>query len=203
MTRKQPAILWMGIAIAGAWSLTALPAGIPAARAADEIHGQALAGGKPVVNAVVWLDAPNAPRGPQRQKVVLDQRNMTFVPHVLAVRVGTTVDFPNNDRVFHDVFSFRDGKQFDLGLYPVGMVRKITFDKPGLSRIFCNIHPGMGAYVMAVASPYFAVSDRRGSFTLPDVPSGTYTYHAWRAGASEMSGSLAIRPGTPLEIRWP
>jgi hypothetical protein len=134
--------------------------------------------------------------------VVLDQRNLTFIPHVLAVRAGTTVEFPNNDRVFHNVFSFRDGKQFDLGLYPVGHVEKLTFGKPGLSRIFCNIHPGMGAYVMAVDTPYFAVSDQKGRFALPEVSAGTYTYHAWRPGASELSGSLVIRPGTPLEIRW-
>ena len=63
------------------------------------------------------------------------------------MRVGTTVDFPNNDRVFHNVFSFRDGKRFDLGMYPIGTLRRVTFDKPGLSRLFCNIHPNMAAYV--------------------------------------------------------
>jgi len=77
------------------------------------------------------------------------------------VQGGTKIEFPNNDRVFHNVFSFRDGKRFDLGLYPVGAVKTIPFDRPGLSRVFCNIHPGMAAYIMVVDTPVFAVSDRR------------------------------------------
>ena len=96
---------------------------------------------------------------------MLDQRNLSFSPHVLVVRVGTTVDFPNNDRVFHNVFSFRDGKRFDLGMYPVGTMQQVTFDQPGLSRIFCNIHPNMAAYVLTVDSPYFARADESGAFT--------------------------------------
>jgi plastocyanin len=152
---------------------------------------------------VVWLDAPKAPAAPQRGRVVLDQRNLTFYPHVLAVRVGTTVDFPNNDRVFHNVFSFRDGKRFDLGLYPVGEVKRILFDRPGLSRLFCNIHPNMAAYVMAVDSPYFAVSDKKGAFKLREVPPGTYTYQAWRPGGAIIDGSIAAGPGSVLEVRWP
>jgi plastocyanin len=165
--------------------------------------GQAVASGRPVQNAVIWLDAPGAPKAAQTHRVVLDQRNLTFYPHVLAIRVGTTVDFPNNDRVFHNVFSFKNGKRFDLGLYPVGDVKKIKFDQPGLSRIFCNIHPGMAAYVMAVDTPYFAVSDREGRFTLPNVPAGSYTYRAWRPGGSELDGSAIVHPGATLEIRWP
>ena len=147
---------------------------------------------------------PRPPRRPPRaRKVVLDQRNLTFSPHVLAVRVGTTVEFPNNDRVFHNVFSFRDGKRFDLGMYPVGTVRNVTFDQPGLSRIFCNIHPNMAAYVMAVDSAYFAVSDEAGRFLIASVPPGTYTYHAWRPGGTTLTGSTTIDADKPLEIRWP
>ena len=85
-----------------------------------DVHGTARAGERPARDTVVWLEAPNAPARPQTGRVVLDQRNLSFSPHVLVVRVGTTVDFPNNDRVFHNVFSFRDGKRFDLGMYPVG-----------------------------------------------------------------------------------
>ena len=143
-----------------------------AAPESPDLHGTARVGTHAASNAVVWLDAPNAPRSTDRRKVVLDQRNLDFSPHVLAVRVGTTVDFPNNDRVFHNVFSFRDGKVFDLGMYPVGALKHVTFDRPGLSRIFCNIHPGMAAYVMAVDSPYFAVSDQSGAFTIAAVPPG-------------------------------
>jgi plastocyanin len=153
----------------------------------------------------VWLDAPPAAAAPRADapRVVLDQRNLTFIPHVLVVRVGTTVDFPNNDRVFHNVFSFRDGKRFDLGMYPVGTMRRVLFDQPGLSRIFCNIHPNMAAYVLTVNTPYFARADDTGAFTIAGVPPGTYTYHAWRPGAAaELSGTWTSASG-PLLIEWP
>src|ERR1043166_5537568 len=133
-----------------------------------DLHGIARSGTHPASNAVVWLDAPNAPHSTdRRRRIVLDQKNLDFSPHVLVVRVGTTVEFPNNDRVFHNVFSFHDGKTFDLGLYPVGALKRVLFDKPGLSRIFCNIHPNMAAYVMAVDTPYFGVSDKTGHTTPP------------------------------------
>lgn len=152
---------------------------------------------------VVWFDASHgAPDTSERPRPVLDQRNLNFSPQVLAVRVGTTVDFPNNDRVFHNVFSFRDGKRFDLGVYPVGARKQVQFDRPGVSRLFCNIHPDMAAYVVAVNTPYFSVSDDEGEFTVT-LPAGTYTYHAWRAGAAELSGSVAVNGVTPLDIRWP
>ena len=168
-----------------------------------DLRGTARAGDRPESNAVVWLDAPNAPSPTPSRKIVLDQRNLRFSPHVLAVRVGTVVDFPNSDRVFHNVFSFRDGKRFDLGMYPVGMVRRVTFDRPGLSRVFCNIHPNMAAYVMAVDTPYFAVSDEGGVFTIASVAPGTYTYHAWRPGGTTITGASAVAPEKSLDVGWP
>lgn len=106
--------------------LKASAAGTPAA----DLRGTARAGDRPQPNAVLWLDASNAPPSREAKRPVLDQRNLRFSPHVLAVRVGASVDFPNNDRVFHNVFSFRDGKKFDLGLYPVGVQKPVVFDKP-------------------------------------------------------------------------
>jgi len=172
-------------------------------QSASDLHGIARAGDSPARDTVVWLDAPNAPHAGRRpaERVVLDQRNLSFIPHVLVVRVGTTVDFPNNDRVFHNVFSFRDGKRFDLGMYPVGALRHVVFDQPGLSRIFCNIHPHMAAYVMAVDSPYFARADESGAFTIAGVPAGTYTYHAWRPGAAEVKATWTSTGG-PLQVVW-
>ena len=166
-----------------------------------ELTGTVEVSGRPAQHAVIWLAANGAPAAPA-PKVVLDQRNIAFVPHVLAVRVGTTVEFPNNDKVFHNVFSFRDGKKFDLGMYPRGAVKRIVFDEPGLARLFCNIHPNMAAYVMAIDSPYFAVSSEDGTFTISGVPPGTYTYHAWRAGGQPMTGSIRVDGNSPLEIRW-
>ena len=173
----------------------------PAATAIG-LHGTTRFGDRAEPNAVVWLDATAAPTRAQATKVVLDQRNLDFSPSVLAVRVGTVVQFPNRDRVFHNVFSFHDGKRFDLGLYPVGTQRYVTFDHPGLSRIFCNIHPNMAAYVMAVATPYFSVSDENGRFTIAAVPPATYTYHAWRPGRRNLTGSVIVEPGTSLDLQW-
>ena len=168
-----------------------------------DLHGMARTGDRPAPDTVVWLEAPNAPSQRDPARVTLDQRNLSFSPHVLVVRVGTTIDFPNNDRVFHNVFSFRDGKRFDLGMYPVGALRHVTFDQPGLSRIFCNIHPNMAAYVMTVDSPYFARADASGAFTIAAVPAGSYTYHAWRPGAAgELTGVWRSTDGSLL-IAWP
>ena len=171
-----------------------------------DLQGTTFAGGQPVGDAVVWLDAPAAPArraAAAPREVVLDQRNLSFSPHVLAVQVGTTVKFPNGDRVFHNVFSFHDGQKFDLGLYPVGAVKHVPFDRPGLSRIFCNIHPKMAAYVLVVDTPYFAVSDQAGAFTITNVPAGTYRYHAWRSGGAMLNDSVVVAPGTSFQVRWP
>lgn len=174
------------------------------AAAEQQVRGVVRVAGRPAANVVVWLDAPDAPPSVAK-KVVLDQRQLKFSPQVLAVRAGTAVLFPNNDRVFHNVFSFHHGKVFDLGLYPVGDSKLVKFDKPGLSRIFCNIHPNMAAYVFVVDSPYFAVSDESGTFVLPPVPAGRYTYRVWRSAASDyLSGVWTVGDqDAPMAIEWP
>jgi plastocyanin len=173
---------------------------VPASAA--ELTGTAQASGRPVQHAVVWLDVAQPAPFTQRSKVVLDQRNLSFNPPVLVVRVGTTIEFPNNDKVFHNVFSFRDGKKFDLGMYPTGTSKRIVFDRPGLARLFCNIHPNMAAYVMAVDTPYFAMSNEQGVFDIRDVPAGTYTYHAWRPGGQLVTGSVTVGAAAPLDVKW-
>jgi plastocyanin len=176
--------------------LTVRPAG-----AAADLAGVVRVGGTPHKDVVVWLGGVPGDDGPAR--TVLDQRNLTFLPRVVAVRVGTRVEMPNNDRVFHNVFSFKDGKRFDLGLYPVGTTRIVQFDQPGLSRIFCNIHPTMAAYVLAVDGSRVAVSDGEGRFAMPNVPPGTYEYHLWRPGAEPVKGSLTVMAGRTVEVNWP
>lgn len=167
------------------------------------LTGRAAVAGKPQANVVVWLEVSDDAAPAPGRKVVLDQRNLQFAPRVLAVRTGTTVEFPNNDRVFHNVFSYRDGKRFDLGIYPIGSVKHVQFDKPGISRLFCNIHPQMAAYVISVDSPYYAVSDEKGIFTVPGVPPGTYTYRVWRAAGSALTGTVTVAPGARLDVDWP
>ena len=176
----------------------------PRAVAAPEheaLAGRALAGGKPVADAVIWLGAPSAPR-PREGRFVVHQRNMEFVPRVLAAPVGATVELPNNDRVFHNVFSFTNGKPFDLGLYPTGASKRITLDRPAVNRLYCNIHPHMAAYIVAVDTPYYATTDRAGRFTIPEVPAGRYTYHAWRSGADALNATVVVGDGQPLEVSW-
>jgi plastocyanin len=186
-----------GVAILVFGMVTLGAGGAPA-----DMQGTAGLSGRPLRQVVVWLDAPDAPEGAPRT-AVLSQRNLTFAPHVLVVRAGTKIDLPNDDRVFHNVFSFHDGKPFDLGLYPVGTSKRVMFDRPGLSRLFCNIHPGMAAYVMAVDTPYFGLSDAEGRFSIPAVPPGVYTYHAWRAGGQTLTGSVTVAADTHLDVQWP
>lgn len=129
----------------------------------------------PLDHAEVTASAPAAKQKPPR----LVQRNKTFEPHVLIVLVGTGVEFPNKDPFFHNIFSLYDGKRFDLGLYEAGSKRSVVFDRPGVSYLFCNIHAEMSAVVIAVETPYFALSDRSGHLVIPDVPAGRYRMNVW------------------------
>jgi plastocyanin len=184
--------------------VAALMTAAPNPQAAAErtaVAGHALAGGRPAADVVVWLDAPAAPR-PTEGHFVIEQRNMQFVPRVLAAPVGATVELPNYDRIFHNVFSFTNGKPFDLGVYPTGATKRITLDRPAINRLYCNIHPHMAAYIVAVDTPYYAMTGKAGAFTLAAVPTGRYTYHAWRSGAETLTGSFAVGDGLPLEVSW-
>jgi plastocyanin len=137
-------------------------------------------------NVVVWLvPVSGAVKAAfhQTQNPRLDQRNKGFEPHVLVVPVGSVVAFPNHDPFFHNVFSLFEGKRFDLGLYEAGSTRGVHFDKPGISYIFCNIHPEMSAVVVALDTPYYGISDPRGQVVIANVPSGKYTLRVWYEAA--------------------
>ena len=107
------------------------------------------------------------------------QLNKSFDPHVLVIQVGTPVQFPNKDPFLHNVFSLFDGKRFDLGFYEAGSSKTVHFDRPGVSFLFCNIHPEMSGAVVAVDTPYFGMSDNNGRVTLPNVPDGRYQLNVW------------------------
>jgi plastocyanin len=135
-------------------------------------------------DVVVWLKpigetahAPASPPAPPRFRIV--QENKRFSPRILIVPTGSSVDFPNLDPFFHNVFSLFDGKRFDLGLYEAGTSRSVAFPRPGVCYIFCNIHPDMSAVVVIVDSVYYAASGRGGDFTIPNVPPGRYTLNVW------------------------
>jgi plastocyanin len=109
------------------------------------------------------------------------QKDKRFRPDVLLIRVGATVDFPNADPFFHNVFSLYDGKRFDLGLYEAGSSRSVTFTRAGICYVFCNIHPEMSAAIVVVDTPFMALSTRSGALAIPDVPPGRYTLSLWHA----------------------
>ncbi|MGA7409926.1 MAG: hypothetical protein WBW33_05535 [Bryobacteraceae bacterium] len=142
---------------------------------------------------VIWLE-PSGKTVPivPSQHVRMIQKDKRFDPHVLAVDVGTTVEFPNLDPIFHNAFSSFDGQIFDLSLYPPGTSRSIHFTHTGVVRIFCNIHPSMSALIVVLNSPYFAITGKDGHFTISDVPGGQYRLHVLHERAtSETLASLA------------
>jgi plastocyanin len=137
-------------------------------------------------DVVVWLTPvgsanPSIPAQPAR----LIQKDKRFSPHVVVVRVGTEIEFPNQDPFFHDVFSIYRGKPFDLGLYESGTTRKVRFSQGGISYIFCNIHPDMSAAVVAVPTPYYALTIGDGSFQITHLLPGHYKMELWYELASE------------------
>lgn len=148
-----------------------------------ELTDTASARMKDLSDAVVWLnrlgDSTEAQAPRSQQRLQLLQRNKSFSPHVLVVQVGAPVEFPNRDPFFHNVFSLFEGKRFDLGLYEAGSTRTVVFDRPGISYIFCNIHGEMSAVVVAIKTPYYGLSDRKGVITIPNVPLGHYEMHLW------------------------
>ncbi len=144
-----------------------------------------------LTNVVLWLDPLTqtavAPR-PAPEHYRLIQHNKEFSPHLLVIPLGSSVDFPNRDPFYHNVFSLFNGKRFDLGLYESGSNRTVRFDHEGVSYIFCNIHPEMGAVVIALRTPYFAVASADGDVTIHDVPLGSYQLTVWAEGGD--SGEL-------------
>jgi len=141
-------------------------------------------------NVVIWLtpETPSTITVPTPRAIMV-QKDKRFSPHVYVVHTGTDIEFPNQDPFFHDVFSIYQGKPFDLGLYESGTTRKVRFSRPGISYIFCNIHPEMSAAVVAVSTPYFAITTKDGSFEIRHLAPGRYKMELWYefASSSELS----------------
>jgi plastocyanin len=154
---------------------------------------------------VVYLES--APRGAfddrlEHGRVTMDQRAETFVPHVLAIMAGTTVEFPNSDRTYHNVFSLSKPKTFDLGRYATGKSKSVRFDRPGIVRVFCDIHSHMNAFILVFGHPYFATTDAEGRYRIGDVPIGNYTVAVWNEGAVRESRRVSVPAGTDVEINF-
>lgn len=147
---------------------------------------------------VVWLEpaagAPPLPVSPKRFR--MEQKDKHFRPHVLAIPVGATVDFPNHDPIFHNVFSNYSGQVFDLYLYRPNTTKDVVFKRPGIVRVFCNIHPTMSAIIAVLDTPWFAVSGAAGEFVIRDVPPGNYTLHIFHERATEETLNALAHPVT-------
>ncbi len=162
----------------------------PAVLAADAggvgiVKGTITIGGKPAADAVVSIEGLSKDQVKAQlsltkpQKRVMDQRNMKFIPTVVAISVGETVDFPNNDKSLHNVYSKGGANDFDLGLYAPGKTRSKKFDKPGVTRILCNAHPNMEGFIVVKDHPFFSSTDSRGNYEIKNVPLGKLRVEIW------------------------
>ena len=152
------------------------------------------------LTSVVYMeDAPKTPAVVPGH-VVLDQRDERFVPHVLAITTGTVVDFPNSDRIFHNVFSLSKKLPFDLGRYAAGRSKAVTFDRPGIVRVFCDIHSHMNAFILVFNHPFFALTDMDGRYRIDNVPPGTYNLVAWNEGVSSGPQAVVVPEGGEAEL---
>jgi len=154
---------------------------------------------------VVWLEPVVSPGSPGSPAAAPDgavakmvQKEKTFTPHVLPIRVGTSVDFPNFDPIFHNAFSNYNGQLFDVGLYPPGTSKRIRFARPGIVRVFCNIHATMSAVIVVLNTPYFEATPKNGDFQLHNVPAGEYTLRFFHERATQATlDSLTRRITVP------
>lgn len=151
--------------------------------------------------SVVYLRT--APQGAfeasPRRRVTLDQKDETFVPYVLAITVGTTVDFPNSDPFFHNVFSLSSPRKFDLGRYPQGQTKSVRFNEPGVVRVFCEIHSHMSAFILVFAHRYFAATGPSGDYRIEGVPPGSYDVVVWTDGKERAVETVSVASGERVQ----
>lgn len=143
---------------------------------------------------MVWIPGLSG-ASPRAARLV--QRNKQFEPHVVVAGKGAVVSFPNSDRIFHNVFSTTPGSEFDLGLYKGGSAKDRTFSRPGVVRVFCNIHPAMTAYVVVLdqADPVFAVTDAAGQARMSGVPAGAHRVRIWHEKGGEQEVTVDVAAG--------
>jgi plastocyanin len=177
-----------------------------AGQAGSLAHVPPVVHGTPV-DAVIYLDRIPATAESTLARAAgtprLVQRDQSFDPRVLAIAVGTTVEFPNADPIFHNVFSVSPVKRFDLGRYPKGHSKRVTFDRPGLVNVYCEIHSNMAAFVLVLPHHAFAQPAADGAFALPDVPPGHYQLHVWHPDLPEIVRDIDLPAvGTTLDLRY-
>lgn len=149
--------------------------------------------------AVVFLSASQGrlEHATDPVRATIDQRGETFLPRVLAITVGSTVDFPNSDPIYHNVFSLSRPRSFDLGRYPAGRSKAVRFDRPGVVRVFCDIHSHMSASILVFSHPFYAVTTDDGSFRIGGVPPGSYVVNAWMENRPTQTRAVVISSSSP------
>lgn len=157
----------------------------------------------PLANVVLYLDGPEARPGgsASAQPPAIRQRGERFRPHVLPVLAGTTVEFPNDDPIYHNIFSLSSARTFDLGRYPSGESKFVDFPRTGVVQIFCHIHADMSAYVLVFDHPFFVVPDSEGRFAIEDVPPGEYRLVAWHERIHPLTVPIRVEAGQTAMIR--
>lgn len=178
-----------------------MPAATPVPTGAVRITVSLVRGAESVPgdDSVAWL--PGIPAGGRTASGVrIAQRGKQFEPRIAVVPIGSTVEFPNYDRVFHNVFSLSKPKTFDLGLYRSGKSESVRFDEPGQVQVYCNIHPHMTAYLMVVDSRHYAIADGRGEIVLDEVPPGRHLVEGWNARSGLWSREVAVGPGRTTRL---
>ena len=170
---------------------------------AGDIHGKvACKGVRDSGDAVVYITAvPGKTFAPPKEHARVDQANLVFSPHVLPVLVGTTVDFLNSDAVLHNVFSpDACAEKFNLGTWPKGEIRSYQFKKDCVATLLCKVHPEMEGFVVAVPTPYFAVTKADGSYRIADVPDGAYTVKVWHPKLKATQKAVTVAGATAAEF---
>jgi plastocyanin len=170
---------------------------------AGDIHGTVKCKGvRDSADAVVYVTGvPGKTFPAPKEHAKIDQTNLTFVPHVLPVLVGTTVDFLNSDAVLHNVFSPDDcAEKFNLGTWPKGETRSFTFKKDCVATLLCKVHPEMEGYVVAVPTPYHAVTKGDGTYVIKDVPDGSYTVKVWHPKLKAQTKSVKVAGPTAADF---
>ncbi len=181
------------LARAGSLAALAVCAGAAGAPGASISGAVRIPGSRDASNVVVYVEQIAGTKfAPPAKGPFIDQVNMVFVPHVLPVLVGTTVSFPNSDVVRHNVFSPSKIKRFNLGTYPMGVTKSVTFDKPGTVALLCHVHPEMSAYILVLETPYFALTGKDGKYRLEGVPAGKHRLCAWHEKLGTRSQDIEV-----------